>query len=257
MNADRRGFLKAAALVAQGLVAGRAVLAAAQALGQSDLVAPGAALKAGRWAMVIDIKKCIDTKDCGDACIRVCHATHNVPEIADKRHEIKWIWKEPGRHLFPEQSEYQQTLAQPILALCNHCDNPPCVRVCPTQATFKQPDGIVAMDEHRCIGCRFCMAACPYGSRSFNWENPRPYLKTISPDFPPRTAGVVEKCTFCSERLAVGKLPLCVEGCPAKAIVFGDVQDRNSAVRKLLETSYTLRRKPELGTGPAVYYKVS
>ncbi len=91
-----------------------------------------------------------------------------------------------------------------VLVLCNHCDNPPCVRVCPTQATWRRDDGIVMMDYHRCIGCRYCMAACPYGSRSFNWRDPRPYIKDINDGYPTRTKGVVEKCNFCEERLATG-----------------------------------------------------
>jgi molybdopterin-containing oxidoreductase family iron-sulfur binding subunit len=112
------------------------------------------------------------------------------------------------------------------------------------------------MDPHRCIGCRFCMAACPYGSRSFNWKDPRPFLKKTNPDYPTRTKGVVEKCTFCDERLAQGKLPACVTTCPAGAMAFGDLKDGKSSVVKLLRENYSIRRKPELGTEPAVYYLV-
>ncbi|OGR02490.1 MAG: hypothetical protein A2284_09910 [Deltaproteobacteria bacterium RIFOXYA12_FULL_61_11] len=141
------------------------------------------------------------------------------------------------------------------MVLCNHCDNPPCVRVCPTQATFKREDGIVAMDMHRCIGCRYCVAACPYGSRSFNWRDPRPYLAgRINPQYPTRTKGVVEKCNFCSERLAEGREPLCVEACPKRSITFGDLLQPGSAVRELLRTRYTVCRKPTLGTLPHVFY---
>jgi Fe-S-cluster-containing dehydrogenase component len=95
---------------------------------------------------------------------------------------------------------------RPFLVLCNHCENPPCVRACPTQATFKrESDGIVLMDFHRCIGCRFCMAACPYGSRSFNFRDPRPFIEEHQQSIPTRMKGVVEKCNFCAERLAVGE----------------------------------------------------
>jgi Fe-S-cluster-containing dehydrogenase component len=148
----------------------------------------------------------------------------------------------------------------PFLLLCNHCDNPPCVRVCPTQATFKrESDGIVMMDMHRCIGCRYCVVGCPDGSRSFNWRDPRPHIANIRQDFPTRTKGVVEKCNFCAERLAKGKEPACVEasrqeGC--NAIKFGDLLDPDSEVRRLLERNNTIRRKPELGTSPMVYYIV-
>jgi Fe-S-cluster-containing dehydrogenase component len=112
------------------------------------------------------------------------------------------------------------------------------------------------MDMHRCIGCRFCMAGCPYGSRSFNFREPLPYIKDENLEYPRRERGVVEKCTFCTERLAIGKLPACVEACKPGALTFGDLEDPNSAVRKLLATRFTLQRKPELGTGPNVYYIV-
>jgi molybdopterin-containing oxidoreductase family iron-sulfur binding subunit len=144
----------------------------------------------------------------------------------------------------------------PFLVLCNHCDNPPCVRVCPTKATFKLPNGITMQDEHRCIGCRFCMAACPYGSRSFNWRDPRPAIKNENKEYPTRTKGVVEKCTFCTERLAVGKLPACVEAAPKGGLLFGDLEDPNSEIRKIVTNKYTIRRKSDLGTGPAIYYIV-
>ena len=144
-----------------------------------------------------------------------------------------------------------------LMVLCNHCDNPPCVRVCPVQATFKRKeDGIVMMDFHRCIGCRCCMAACPYGSRSFNWFDPRTALAETNPDFPTRSKGVVEKCNFCAERLAKGLIPACVEACKEGALVFGDLEDPDSEVRAVLREHYTIRRKPELGTRPQVYYIV-
>src|SRR4030043_1550809 len=146
---------------------------------------------------------------------------------------------------------------KPMLVLCNHCDNPPCVRVCPTQATFKRAeDGIVMMDYHRCIGCRFCIAGCPYGARSMNYRDPRPFIKKLNPEFPTRTKGVVEKCNFCEERLGKGMMPACVEACPEKALVFGDLEDPRSEVRQLLSSRFAIRRKSELGTGPQIYYLV-
>jgi molybdopterin-containing oxidoreductase family iron-sulfur binding subunit len=126
--------------------------------------------------------------------------------------------------------------------------------VCPVKATWKREDGIVMMDFHRCIGCRFCMSACPYGSRSFNWRDPRPYIKETNPDFPTRTKGVVEKCNFCEERLREGLLPACVEACEDKTLVFGNLEDPNSEVSKLISSNYTLRRHSGLGTEPKVYY---
>ena len=109
------------------------------------------------------------------------------------------------------------------------------------------------MDQHRCIGCRFCMAACPFGARSFNWRDPRPFIKEQNPDYPTRTIGVVEKCTFCFERLAKGLQPACVEKSNG-GLIFGDLSDPNSDVRKVLNTHYSIRRKPEIGTQPSVYY---
>lgn len=211
-----------------------------------------------RWAMVIDLKKCLKKEGCQD-CITACHHVHNVPQFDNIKDEVKWIWKDNYENVFPDQENkyVEEGLdEQQALVFCNHCDNPPCVRVCPTQATWKREDGIVMMDWHRCIGCRYCMAACPYGSRSFNWRDPRPFIKEIVPTFPTRTRGVVEKCTFCDERLRVGLMPACVEACPEKALVFGDLEDPQSEVRKLLQNHFSIRRKPNLGTQPELYYLV-
>ena len=180
------------------------------------------------------------------------------------KHEVKWIWQTPFDHAFPEsENEFMKEYVKesmkglPFIVLCNHCDNPPCVRVCPTKATFRRPDGIVMMDYHRCIGCRFCMAACPYGARSLNWQDPRPFIKTeqLNREFPTRTRGVVEKCTFCDERLAKGLMPACVDACKDfKALVFGDLEDPKSEISELLRKNPSIRRKPQLGTQPSVYY---
>jgi molybdopterin-containing oxidoreductase family iron-sulfur binding subunit len=208
--------------------------------------------------MVVDIEKCLHAKDC-TKCTAACHQAHNVPTIADRAHQVKWVWKERFEETFPEAvgGYANQALGeQPVMVLCNHCDNPPCARVCPTGATWKREDGIVMMDFHRCIGCRYCAAACPYGSRSFNWGDPRAHLAQITPDFPTRTKGVVEKCNFCEERLPSGRAPACVEACPEHALTFGDLHDPASGVRQLLASRFAIRRKPGLGTGPAVYYLV-
>ena len=168
------------------------------------------------------------------------------------------MWSAPYDQVFPEQENphlAEEVHQRQFPLLCNHCESPSCVRVCPTKATFKRPDGIVAMDYHRCIGCRYCMAACPYGSRSFNWGEPRDYLDLakLNPEFPTRMRGVVEKCNFCVERLAVGELPACAEASEG-AIVFGDLRDPESDVRKVLRERFTIRRKPTAGTEPSVYY---
>jgi Fe-S-cluster-containing dehydrogenase component len=224
-------------------------------LGLVALAVPARASKR-RWAMVIDERKCASRPEC-NACSTACHRAHNVPSLADKRHEVKWIWKERFENVFPDRvTAYTPaaTRERPTLVMCNHCDNPPCVRVCPTEATWKRADGIVMMDQHRCIGCRYCITACPYGARSFNFEDP---VLTERTDYPARTRGVVEKCTFCAERIADGLKPLCVEACAASgccALTFGDAADPDSEVSKLLRSTDVARRHPELGTSPHVFY---
>jgi len=260
MEESRRSFLKLGGLCALGLGA----LPVANALGQTDLpkVTPDPkALVGKRWAMVVDMQKCWEKgkPGCQD-CILACHATHNVPDIGTIKEEVKWLWAEHYENAFPGQESLympEGMKEKPFFVLCNHCANAPCVRVCPTQATFKRADGITMMDFHRCIGCRYCMAGCPYGARSFNWKDPRDFIKTeLNMTFPTRERGVVEKCNFCDERLAVGKPPACVEACKVGGLAFGDLEDPNSEVRKLLTTHFSIRRKPELGTDPSVYYIV-
>ena len=258
MEMDRREFLKRVGVSALvGMLGGwEAVELLAPGEAEAKYLAKPEALTAERWAMVIDTKK-IDGET-ARSCIAACHHVHNVPDIDDPKREIKWIWIEGFEHAFTGQ--HQEHIADrvegtPFLVLCNHCNNPPCVRVCPTKATWKREDGIVMMDQHRCIGCRFCMAACPYGSRSFNWMDPRPFIKKGYPEYPTREKGVVEKCNFCAERLAKGLMPACVETSKG-ALIFSDLADSQSAVRKVLREHYTLRRKPYLGTNPQVYYVV-
>jgi molybdopterin-containing oxidoreductase family iron-sulfur binding subunit len=208
--------------------------------------------------MVVNLKACLEKDGCIE-CIDACHRVHNVPDFGNKKDEIKWIWTAPYEKVFPEQEHecIEKSLkGTPVIVLCNHCDNPPCIKYCPTGATWKREDGIVMMDYHRCIGCRYCMAGCPYGSRSFNWRDPRPFITEINPDFPTRTRGVVEKCNFCAKRLADGLLPACVEACPEKALVFGNLEDLDSEVREILRSQHIIQRLPELGTKPSVYYVV-
>ncbi len=263
MGIDRRKFMKVSGLTALALAGGRQM----SVLGQDDStkVEPprtgsfDTPLTAKRWAMVCDLSKCRRKEGC-DACIKACHLAHNVPDFGNPKDEVKWIWKEHFEHAFHGQEhEYitEEIRHSNVPLLCNHCDNPPCTRVCPTGATWKrESDGIVMMDWHRCIGCRYCVVACPYGSRSFNWREPRPHIETIDESFPTRTRGVVEKCTFCEERLVRGLLPVCVEVCPEKALAFGDLEDPESEIRALLREHFTIRRRPELGTSPEVFYIV-
>ena len=261
MKNSRRRFLQIAGVSALGLGA-KPVLnafAAGGAEGTGYHVAKGEdAQTAKQWAMVIDTRKLQTAKDL-EPIIAACNKIHNIPTaIENKNHEIKWIWEAPYHNVFTDITNNflnEEVEHRPFLLLCNHCENPPCVRACPTQATFKNDNGIVMMDFHRCIGCRFCMAACPFGARSFNFRDPRPFIKENNKAFPTRMKGVVEKCNFCAERLAVGQMPACVEASNG-AIAFGDLYEPHSAVRELLKENYTIRRKVTLGTEPSVYYIV-
>ena len=266
MGVDRRDFLKIAGVSALLGLGGKTAI---------DVLAPGeleASMDAvplaegKRWAMVIDMQKM--DEEIMDKCIEACHGEHNVPDFGNPKDEIKWMFKEEYEHTFPGQKhDYigDEVKHKNFLLLCNHCSNPPCCRVCPTKATWQRKDGVVMMDQHRCIGCRFCMAACPFGARSFNWGDPRKAPKKLNADFPTnkgyptREKGVVEKCTFCAERIAKGQFPACVEAAneiKENVLIFGDLADPESAVRKTLRKHYTIRRKPELGTEPNIFYIV-
>jgi molybdopterin-containing oxidoreductase family iron-sulfur binding subunit len=264
----RRTFLKVAGATVLGGVG-------APIVGRAFARERGKAEPAARLAMVIDMRRCLQKEGCR-ACIKACHRTHNVPDVtrpqrpewqlaeADiPKRELKWIWKEPFEHAFPEEGEShyldEAFKGKQMMVLCNHCANPPCVRVCPTKATWKRrSDGVVMMDMHRCVGCRYCIVACPYGSRSFNWTDPRRYLAEaeLNPDYPTRMRGVVEKCNLCEERVADGLPPACVAACPQRAMAFGDVEDTSSEVRRLLRARFAIRRRAGLGTDPQVYYLV-
>lgn len=263
MESSRRRFLKMAGLSAIGLGSRPVFDALAVSGGHGGAPEPqmhnnDTALSAKRWGLVVDTRKIHSATDL-EPMIQACHKFHNVPSLNNRNHEIKWIWEEEFKHAFPtKQHEFvnERVKHTPFPVLCNHCKNPPCVRACPTKATFKrESDGIVMMDFHRCIGCRFCMAACPFGARSFNFRDPVPFVAEKNLEFPTRCMGVVEKCNFCEERLAVGKMPACVEASNG-ILTFGDLDDPNSNVRALLKSNYTLRRKESLGTEPSVYYIV-
>ena len=278
MDTKRRKFLKmAGASVIAGIGAPAIVKltsTTAVASGSGGHEAPAAAAGHGesgghaaadasriRLGMVIDMRKFYGNEEMLDAAIAACHSVHNVPQIPSRKSEIKWIWKTGYANAFPEHSHNHRSETvnnNSFPVLCNHCDNPSCVKACPTKATFVNPtNGIVAMDFHRCIGCRFCMAACPFGARSFNWQDPRPFIKTYNADFPTRMRGVVEKCNFCAERLALGLEPACVEACKGTgAMVFGDLNDPHSEISKVLDKEHTIQRKPSAGTVPSVFYIV-
>jgi len=277
MDKNRRNFLKVAGISTLAGLGGTAVVDRlvgganlAQAAAEAGHNVDQAKASQGhgeqhdpsvnRYGMIIDIKKFQQDPSLGEKAVTACHSVHNVPQFPDKKDEIKWIWMTNFENAFPANpNPYldEATEKHQLPILCNHCDQPPCVRACPTKATFRNKDGIVMMDYHRCIGCRFCMAACPYGSRSFNWRDPEAFVKNANHVYPRRMRGVVEKCNFCDERVGAGKQPACVEACgESKAIVFGNLNDPNSEIRKMLKENHTIQRNPALGTIPSVFYIV-
>ena len=263
MEENRRSFLKKAGCAAAGLGCGFPLLNA----GCSVLEQRDAASSGKQWGMVVDVRKCLQ-REVRNACTEACHQAHNVPDIHDPEEEVKWVWSEEYEHVFPDQAHAHTESAlkgAPVLVLCNHCTKPSCVRVCPTGATWKRKsDGVVMMDMHRCIGCRYCIAACPYGARSFNWTDPRKHLpKDADGDwlsnFPTRAKGVVEKCNFCAERIRTGEDPVCVKEAnkvEPGALTFGDLSDPDSKIRIKLSENHTIARRISLGTGPNVFYIV-
>ncbi len=263
MIEKRRGFLKKIGYTAAGLGCGFPLL---RVLASEDLVPHNKEkAPANQLGLVIDIKKCLNA-NVMNACINACANEHNAPEPYGPQRKTEWIWTQEYRTAFPDQThEYypEEKNSQPVLMLCNHCTAPACVKVCPTGATWKRKnDGIVMMDMHRCIGCRYCMAACPYGARCFNWSDPRPHLKgKAKPDYPTRTKGVVEKCTFCAKRIRQGLEPACVEASNSVpggkgALTFGDLSNPGSKISRLLRETRTINRISGHSTGPNIYYIV-
>lgn len=163
-----------------------------------------------------------------------------------------------GQHYYePEMVPEKEAFYFPIQ--CQQCEKPPCVKVCPVRTTYREPDGIVVIDYNWCIGCRMCMAACPYWARRFNWAEPNLPKDEMNPQTHylgnrPRMQGVVEKCTFCLQRTRKGRYPACLEVCPVGARKFGNLLDPNSEVRKIIETKRVFRLKADFNTYPKFFY---
>ena len=202
-----------------------------------------------KFVRVIDLARCRNLKRCQEACDQA----HSLTEAQD------WL------KVYPMQdAEHTSPYWQPTS--CMHCDEPPCVKVCPVDATFKRKDGIVGIDAERCIGCRFCMAACPYSARIFNWEQPQLPLDVLQKSYSsetscPPTMGTVSKCNFCSDKVRLGELPRCVSACPNGVFYFGDmnedvVTNGSETVRfsELIKDRAGYRLMEDLGTKPRVYY---
>ena len=197
-----------------------------------------------RYGMVIDLQKCTGCNSCTVAC----RAEQGTPAGVHFHKVIKY-----------EFGKYPNAKMKFLPMPCMHCQDPPCQKVCPTGATFIHPEGLVLIDENKCIGCRACMVACPYESRQFLWEIktyflgslPTPYEKIKQKGF---EKGTVVKCNFCLHRLEEGRLPACVTTCPSEARTFGDIDDPESEVSKLIVLHRGLPFRAELGTEPSVYY---
>lgn len=213
----------------------------------------------------LDLSKCIGCRRCVYACVRENNQSrdpqiHWITVLRFKKGE-KWVndLEASDKYYYPEVVPEDGHFYMPVQ--CQQCENPPCVRACPTQATWKDPDGIVVIDYNWCIGCRYCMAACPYGARRFNWGKPRISQKELNTETHylgnrPRYIGVVEKCTFCIQRVREnpGKYPACVEICPVGARKFGNLLDPNSEIRYIIDHKRVFRLKEDLNTNPKFYY---
>ncbi|MBF0623903.1 MAG: 4Fe-4S dicluster domain-containing protein [Magnetococcales bacterium] len=242
MTMDRRTVLGLGGAVAAG-----AILLAP---GVRLIAAPNKTEASGaqRWAMLIDVNHC--TAAC-TACTDACRTENNVPLFGDPKRDIHWIRKVEVQ----DEEGRRPPLSLPVL--CNHCEHPPCVHVCPTEASFIRKDGIVLVDKHRCIGCRYCMIACPYKARSLVYFQVD-VDKASNPRVPVRGKGVVEKCTFCVHRVDDGQQPACVEACQAAgegAMLFGDLNDPQSEIAQRVRTLKTETIRADLGLKPHVHYQ--
>jgi molybdopterin-containing oxidoreductase family iron-sulfur binding subunit len=211
----------------------------------------------------LDIGRCIGCRRCVHACV----AENNQ----GREPAIQWIRvlemdKEQGIDFAHADPYYEaEQVPRPghfyLPMACMHCRNAPCVKSCPVGATWQEPDGIVVIDYDMCIGCRCCMASCPYGARHFNWQAPQIPAAQMNPDTHylgnrPRPQGVVEKCTFCIHRVRAGRYPACVEACPVGARKFGNMLDPTSEIRYVLENKRVFVLKGEFNTQPRFYYYI-
>jgi len=214
------------------------------------------------WGYGLELSRCIGCRRCVYACVNENNSSRYKPQLQWIRvirlKKGNLINLENSEHYYdPETVPEKGFIYMPVQ--CQHCENPPCVKVCPIHATWKEPDGLVVVDYNWCIGCRYCIAACPYKGRVFNWAEPNIPVEELNPSVHylgnrPRMKNVVDKCTFCIQRVRAGRYPACVEACPTGTRKFGNLLDPNSEIRYLIEHSRVFRLKEDLNTEPKFYY---
>ena len=202
-----------------------------------------------RYAFAVDTVRCVGCHTCAVACKQ----ENNVPD------GVLWnrVVTEGANSLDASVGEYPNVTKSYLTVACQHCENPACTKVCPVGATYKDPEtGAVCQDYDKCIGCRMCMAACPYNARTFNWNEPVRATGAAYGDarVPERSRGVMEKCTLCKERTDEGEVPMCVHCCPGDARIFGDLDDPDSAVSRLRREGSAEVLLEDKGTRPQVFY---
>ncbi len=214
------------------------------------------------WGYGLDLSRCIGCRRCMVGCVR----ENNNSRIKPQLQWIRVIRLKKGSLINLEHAEHYynpETVPEPgyiyMPVQCQQCEDPPCVKVCPVKATWQEPDGIVVVDYNWCIGCRYCIAACPYKGRVFNWAEPNISREEVNPVVHylgnrPRMKNVVEKCTFCVQRARIGRYPACVEACPTGTRKFGNLLDPNSEIRYIIENKRVFRLKEDLNTEPKFYY---
>ncbi len=229
--------------------------------GKPVTVAGTGAMPGVEFAYALDLSRCIGCRRCVYACVDENNQSRD-PQV----HWIKVFSMEKSKGVdFTDADPYYQPAEVPeeghfyVPTACQQCRNPPCTKVCPVGATWTEPDGIVVIDYDWCIGCRYCMAACPYGARHFNWGEPTLSKDQVNPNTHylgnrPRPKGVVEKCTFCIQRTRAGRYPACVEVCPVGARKFGNLLDPDSEIRYIIEHKRVLVLKEDLNTVPRFFY---
>ncbi|MCG8527447.1 MAG: 4Fe-4S dicluster domain-containing protein [Opitutales bacterium] len=216
------------------------------------------------FAYALSLSKCIGCRKCAHACLAENNQSREHEDDINMSY-IRVLELDKGSINLEKSDHYYEAAEVPqkdkyyMPVQCHQCDNAPCVKACPVQATWQEQDGVVVVDYNWCIGCRYCMAACPYDARRFNFKKPTVPAKSINPNQTylsnrVRPQGVVEKCTFCLQRTRDGRFPACMEVCPTGARVFGNILDPESEINYILQNKRVYVLKEDLGTKPRFYY---